>query len=113
MRRKVLKLWEGLGYYRRCRNLIETAKIIVKKNKSILPKTLIDIKKLPGIGDYTGNVLLALVYNQPRLALDGNVKRVFSRIFNKHEKKLDFEKIIEKNKKSYFFQKEILILWKQ
>ena len=75
--RKVLKLWEGLGYYRRCRNLIETAKIIVKKNRSILPKTLIDIKKLPGIGDYTGNVLLALVYNQPRLALDGNVKRVF------------------------------------
>ena len=103
--RKVLKLWEGLGYYRRCRNLIETAKIIVKKNRSILPKTLIDIKKLPGIGDYTGNVLLALVYNQPRLALDGNVKRVFSRIFNTHEKKLDFEKIIEKNRKKLFFSK--------
>ena len=63
-----------------------SAKIIVNQNKSILPKTLVDIKKLPGIGDYTGNVLLALVYNQPRLALDGNVKRVFSRIFNKHEK---------------------------
>ena len=103
--RKVLKLWEGLGYYRRCRNLIETAKIIVKKNRSILPKTLIDIKKLPGIGDYTGNVLLALVYNQPRLALDGNVKRVFSRIFNTHEKKLDFEKIIVKNRKKLFFSK--------
>ncbi len=103
--RKALKLWEGLGYYRRCRNLIETAKILVKKNKSILPKTLIDIKKLPGIGDYTGNVLLALIYNQPRLALDGNVKRVFSRIFNKHEKKLDYEKIIEKNRKKLFFSK--------
>ncbi len=86
--RKVLKLWEGLGYYRRCRNLMATAKIITKQKKSILPKTLDDIKKLPGIGDYTGNILLALVYNQPRLALDGNVKRVFSRIFNKHEKKL-------------------------
>ena len=59
-----------------------------KKNKSILPKTLIDIKKLPGIGDYTGNVLLALIYNQPKLALDGNVKRIFSRIFNMPEKKL-------------------------
>ena len=103
--KKALKLWEGLGYYRRCRNLINTAKIIVKKNRSKLPKTLIYIKKLPGIGDYTGNALLALVYNQPRLALDGNVKRVFSRIFNKHEKKLNFEKIIEKNRKNLFFSK--------
>ena len=77
--RKVLKLWEGLGYYRRCRNLMATAKIVAKQKKSILPKTLDDIKKLPGIGDYTGNALLGLVYNQPTLAVDGNVKRVFSR----------------------------------
>ena len=103
--KKVLKLWEGLGYYRRARNLISTTKIIVNQQKSILPKTLVDIKKLPGIGDYTGNALLALVYNQPRLALDGNVKRVLSRILNKHEKKLDFEKIVEKNKKKLFFSK--------
>ena len=88
--KKVLKLWEGLGYYRRARNLISTTKIIVNQKKSILPKTLVDIKKLPGIGDYTGNALLALVYNQPRLALDGNVKRVLSRILNKHEKKIRF-----------------------
>ena len=99
-----------MGYYRRARNLIATTKIIVNQNKSILPKTLVDIKKLPGIGDYTGNALLALVYNQPRLALDGNVKRVLSRILNKHEKKLDFESIIGKNKKNYFTQKEIQIL---
>ena len=103
--RKVLKLWEGLGYYRRAKNLITTAKIIVNQNKSILPKTLVDIKKLPGIGDYTGNALLALVCNQPRLALDGNVKRILSRILNKHEKKLDFENIIEKNKKKLFCSK--------
>ncbi len=103
--KKALKLWEGLGYYRRCRNLLYTAKILVKKNKSILPKTLVDIKKLPGIGDYTGNVLLALIYNQPKLALDGNVKRIFSRIFNMPEKKLDFEKIVIKNKKKFFFSK--------
>jgi len=103
--RKILKLWEGLGYYRRARNLMETSKIIVNQNKSILPKTLVDIKKLPGIGDYTGNALLALVYNQPRLAIDGNVKRVFSRILNKHEKKLNFKKILEVNKKKLFFSK--------
>ncbi len=103
--RKVLKLWEGLGYYRRARNLLATTKIIVNQKKSILPKNLIDIKKLPGIGDYTGNVLLALVYNQPRLALDGNVKRVLSRIQNKHVRKLDFENIIEENKKKLFYLK--------
>ena len=103
--RKILKLWEGLGYYRRAKNLIATAKIIVNKKRYMLPKNLIDIKKLPGIGDYTGNALLALIYNQPRLALDGNVKRVFSRILNKHEKKLNFESIIEKNKKRLFSSK--------
>ena len=64
--RKIFKLWEGLGYYRRVKNLKKTAKILVKQNKSTLPKSLIEIKKLPGIGDYTGNILLALVYNQPR-----------------------------------------------
>ena len=63
--RKVLKLWEGLGYYRRAKNLIRTAKIIEKEKKSILPKTLIEIKKLPGIGDYTGNILLAFDNPKP------------------------------------------------
>jgi len=102
--RKILKLWEGLGYYRRARNLIITAKIIQKQNNSTLPETLEDIKKLPGIGDYTGNILLALIYNQPRLGIDGNVKRFFSRISNKQEKNLNFEKIIEKNKKILFYK---------
>ena len=100
--RKVLKLWEGLGYYRRAKNLILTSKIIVNQKKLVLPATLEEIKKLPGIGDYTGNVLLALIYNQPRLALDGNVKRVLSRILNKPEKKIDFKNIIEKNKNIIF-----------
>ncbi len=100
--RKVLKLWEGLGYYRRAKNLILTSKIIVNQKKLVLPTTLEEIKKLPGIGDYTGNVLLALIYNQPRLALDGNVKRVLSRILNKPEKKIDFKNIIEKNKNIIF-----------
>ena len=103
--RKVLKLWEGLGYYRRARNLIATTKIIVNQNKCKLPKTLFEIKELPGIGDYTGNVLLALVYNQPRLALDGNVKRVLSRILHKHEKKIDFKNIIETNKNKLFYSR--------
>ncbi len=100
--RKVLKLWEGLGYYRRAKNLIKTSKILEKNKKSKLPKTLHELKKLPGIGNYTSNILLALIYNQPRIGLDGNVKRVFSRILNRHEKNLNFQEIIEKNKNKLF-----------
>jgi len=100
--RKVLKLWEGLGYYRRARNLLATTKIIVKEYNAKLPKKIIEIKKLPGIGDYTANALLAFIHNQPTIAIDGNVKRVFSRIINKSENKIDFNKLIETNKKSLF-----------
>jgi len=89
--RKVLKLWEGLGYYRRARNLLMTARILVNEHKSKLPKKIADIKKLPGIGDYTANALLAFIHNQPTIAIDGNVKRVFSRIVNKSENKIDFK----------------------
>ena len=99
---RVLKLWEGLGYYRRARNLLATSKILVKEYNSNLPKKLIDIKKLPGIGDYTGNALLAFVHDHPTIAIDGNVRRVFSRILNKTENKIDFNKLIEVNKKNLF-----------
>jgi len=90
--KKILKLWEGLGYYRRAKNLHKTAKILIKKYNGRLPKKFEKIKKLPGIGEYTANALLALVYNQPRIPFDGNIKRVFSRLFNanleKNEKKI-------------------------
>jgi A/G-specific adenine glycosylase len=100
--KKVLKLWEGLGYYRRARNLLITAKILVTEHNSKLPKKIIDIKKLPGIGDYTANALLAFIHNQPTIAIDGNVKRVFSRIINRSENRINFYKLIESNKKSLF-----------
>jgi len=80
--KKVLKLWEGLGYYARAKNLHKTSKILIKKYNGQIPKSFVKLKELPGIGDYTANVLLALIYNQPRVALDGNVKRVLSRLFN-------------------------------
>ena len=100
--KEILKMWEGLGYYRRARNLLACSKILVKNHKSKLPQSIKEIKKLPGIGEYTSNALLALVYNEPRIALDGNVKRVFSRILNVKEKKINFDKFIEKNKKHLF-----------
>jgi len=79
--KKNLKLWEGLGYYKRAKNLHKTAKILIKRYNGRLPKKFEEIKKLPGIGEYTANALLALVYNQPRIPFDGNIKRVFSRLF--------------------------------
>ena len=80
--KKVLKLWEGLGYYRRAKNLHTSSKILIKKYKGKIPDNFEKLKELPGIGDYTANILLALIYNQPRIGLDGNVKRVLFRIFN-------------------------------
>ena len=80
--KKVLKLWEGLGYYTRAKNLHKTSKILIKKYNGQVPESFSKLKELPGIGDYTANILLALIYNQPRIALDGNVKRVLSRLFN-------------------------------
>jgi A/G-specific adenine glycosylase len=100
--KKVLKLWEGLGYYRRARNLLATAKILVKEHNSKLPNEIIDIKRLPGVGDYTANALLAFIYDQPTIAIDGNVKRVFSRIVNRSETTIDLVKIIESNSKFLF-----------
>ena len=99
---KILKLWEGLGYYRRARNLLLTSKILVNQHHSRLPKTIKEIKKFPGVGDYTANALLSLVHNKPGIALDGNVKRVFSRIINKKESKINFDQFIEENKKKFF-----------
>ena len=91
--RKILKLWEGLGFYRRAQNLHKTSKILMKKYNGQIPKNFKQLKELPGIGDYTANVLLALLYNQPRVALDGNVKRVLSRISN--SKKEDVLKLFK------------------
>ena len=80
--RKLLKLWEGLGYYSRAKNLKRTAKLILKrKKKHLLPDTLKDLKELPGIGDYTSKAILALEYNRKVIPLDGNIERLIKRIF--------------------------------
>ena len=102
---KILKLWEGLGYYRRARNLLATSKKLVNEHNSKLPNTIKEIKNLPGVGEYTANALLGLVHNQPTIAIDGNVKRVFSRIINKKENKINFDELIQTNKKNLFNSK--------
>ena len=102
---QILKLWEGLGYYRRAKNLLASAKLLVKVYNSKLPDTLKEIKKLPGVGDYTGNALLGFIHNYPTIAIDGNVKRVFARYLNKKESRINFEKLIDSNKKNLFITK--------
>ena len=79
--KKILKLWEGLGYYSRAKNLHKTSKILIKKYNGKIPKNFVKLKELPGIGDYTANMLLALIYNESRIAVDGNVRRVLFRLF--------------------------------
>ena len=59
-----------------------SSKILIRKYKGKIPNNFEKLKELPGIGDYTANILLALIYNQPRIGLDGNVKRVLFRLFN-------------------------------
>jgi A/G-specific adenine glycosylase len=100
--KEILKLWEGLGYYRRARNLLASSKILVHEHNSQLPYEIKEIKKLPGVGEYTANALLGLVHDKPTIAVDGNVKRVFARILNKNVIKIDFEKFIQSNKKKLF-----------
>jgi len=97
--KKLLKYWEGLGYYSRVRNLKKTAKIVVSKYKKKLPNTLEELKTLPGIGDYTASAILSIAFNKPFIPLDGNVERIIKRILNlKSEKEISKENIVKKKK---------------
>src|SRR5437762_1238476 len=77
----VLKLWEGLGYYLRARNLQKAARIIVDHHRGRFPETFEEILALPGIGRYTAGAICSIAFNQPTPVLDGNVVRVLSRVF--------------------------------
>ncbi len=79
---KVLKLWQGLGYYSRARNLHSTALLISQDLDGQFPKTYKDLIKLKGIGDYTASAIASTCYNEPVAAVDGNVFRVLARYFN-------------------------------
>jgi A/G-specific adenine glycosylase len=78
---KIHKLWEGLGYYTRARNLQKAAQIILEKHHGKFPKSFEDILALPGIGRYTAGAISSIAFNQPTPILDGNVMRVLTRIF--------------------------------
>jgi A/G-specific adenine glycosylase len=78
---QVLKLWEGLGYYSRVRNLQQAARAVVQTHGGRFPARFEDLLALPGVGRYTAGAICSIAFNQPRGVLDGNVTRVLCRIF--------------------------------
>jgi len=98
---KLMKCWEGLGYYSRAKNLKKTAKIIINEFKGKLPNNEESLKSLPGIGDYTAKAIMAIAFNNKIIPLDGNVERVLKRVFYlKKEKEISKENLHKK--KSFF-----------
>lgn len=79
--KKVFKLWEGLGYYTRCRNLMETARIIFQKYAGCFPTTYEQIAVLKGVGPYTAAAIASFAFDLPHAVVDGNVQRVLARYF--------------------------------
>ena len=77
---RLLKLWEGLGYYRRVRNLQAAAKKIVQEYCGVFPDNYDGVRGLPGIGDYTAGAILSIAFGKPSPAVDGNVLRVITRL---------------------------------
>lgn len=75
------KLWEGLGYYNRCRNLLHTARVVVNDFEGVFPHTYEGLLALKGIGPYTAAAIASFAYNLPHAVLDGNVYRVLARFF--------------------------------
>lgn len=82
---KLLKLWEGLGYYSRVKNMQKTAKILVSEGKENLPDSEEELLNLPGIGKYTAGAILTIAFNKRSLAIDGNVYRVLGRYYKIEE----------------------------
>lgn len=109
---EVLRLWQGLGYYTRARNMHFAARQIINEFNGRFPDTLINIAKLPGIGPYTAAAIASISFGLPHAAIDGNVYRVLARIFGiktpidsssgKKEFKLLAEELIDRRNPGLF-----------
>ncbi|MDC1497142.1 A/G-specific adenine glycosylase [Pelagibacteraceae bacterium] len=96
---KLIKFWEGLGYYSRVRNLKKAAQVIIKDFNKKLPDDFLDLKSLPGIGDYTASAISAIAFNKPFIPLDGNVERVLKRyLYLKKENQIQKDNLIKSKK---------------
>lgn len=81
----LLKVWEGMGYYSRARNLLNAGQMIVKKHNGKMPTTHDELLKIPGIGPYTAAAVASIAFNEDYPVVDGNVLRVLSRVFKIEE----------------------------
>ncbi len=81
----LLKLWQGLGYYSRARNLQKAAKQLIQEGKDTLPSTYAELLELPGIGTYTAGAIASIAYQEPVPAVDGNVLRIITRILGAYD----------------------------
>ena len=95
--KKLLKLWEGLGYYSRARNLKKTAQIVIKNFDRKLPGNFQDLISFPGIGNYTASAILAIAFNKPYIPLDGNIERILKRyLYLRKVKEIQKDNLIKK-----------------
>lgn len=78
---QVLKLWQGLGYYSRARNLHDTAQFIVNQLDGVFPNSYDNLLQLKGVGEYTASAIASICFNEPKAVVDGNVYRVLARFF--------------------------------
>ena len=79
---ELMRLWAGLGYYSRARNLRRAARVIAEEYGGAFPRTYEELMALPGVGDYTAGAILSIAFGEPVPAVDGNVLRVFARLYN-------------------------------
>ena len=79
---EVLKLWQGLGYYSRARNLHAAAQEVAARFGGVFPRSYGEVRSLPGVGDYTAAAVCSIAYDAPCAAVDGNVYRVYARLFD-------------------------------
>lgn len=86
---ELLKLWEGLGYYNRARNLKKAAQVIQEKYDGQMPKRYEELIELPGIGEYTAGAISSIAFDEPVPAVDGNVLRIVSRVIGSKKNVLD------------------------
>ena len=75
----LLKLWEGLGYYSRCRNFFKACQIIMNEYEGNIPSNIIEFKSLPGVGPYIAGAVMSIAFNNPQPAIDGNINRIMFR----------------------------------
>ena len=96
---KLLKYWQGLGYYSRAKNLKKSARLIIDQHNGRLPNSYDKLIKLPGVGDYTASAISAIAFNQQIIPLDGNIERLLKRILNlKTEKEIKKENLHKEKK---------------